>query len=267
MITVDKDKCIRCSSCIKDCIVEILKPADDGFPYLSEELEQYCLNCQHCLAICPEGALSCHGVTAQMCHSQAPLPEPEKMLALLRQRRSIRQYKDENLSPEILKQLKDSLAWTPTGCNDRSLIFKMVETREEMAFYREETSKMLKFLIKTGIMFLLYPRIKRFLQEILGGKDVIYRDAPHMLIAAVPKSAPCKEADPWIALSYFDLLAQSFQLGTCWCGFAVHVFKHNRKLRKKLDLPKGYKVASVLLFGKPAVTYPRATLPENFKIN
>jgi nitroreductase len=124
---------------------------------------------------------------------------------------------------------------------------------------------MLKFLIKTGIMFLLYPRIKRFLSEILGGKDVIYRNAPHMLIAFVPDKAPCKEADPWIALSYFDLLVQSFGLGSCWCGFAVHVIRHNRKLKKYLNPPKGCKIAAVILFGKPDVTYQRATAPENFK--
>ena len=87
-----------------------------------------------------------------------------------------------------------------------------------------------------------------------------------MIIAAVPKKAPCAEADPWIALSYFDLLLQSYGLGSCWCGFAVHAFKWNKTLKKQLGFPKGHKIAAVLLFGKPDVTYHRATAPENFKI-
>jgi nitroreductase/NAD-dependent dihydropyrimidine dehydrogenase PreA subunit len=265
MISVDKSKCLRCGACIRDCVVEVLKTDEEKVPYLPPELEKYCLNCQHCLAVCPTGAVSCNGISAENCQPIQSLPEPEKMLALLRQRRTVRFYKDENVSPEILEKLKESLAWIPTGCNDRSLVFKLVESREEMAFFREETSKMLKFLIKTGIMFLLYPRIKRFLSEILGGKDVIYRNAPHMLIAFVPDKAPCKEADPWIALSYFDLLVQSFGLGSCWCGFAVHAIRHNRKLKKYLNPPKGCKIAAVILFGKPDVTYQRATAPENFK--
>ena len=109
--------------------------------------------------------------------------------------------------------------------------------------------------------------INRFLDAIKNGEDVIYRGAPHMIVAATPKNAPCAEADPWIALSYFDLLVQSYGLGSCWCGFAVHAFKWNRTLRKRLNLPKGYKIAAVLLFGKPDVNYHRATKPENFKIN
>ena len=265
MISIDKNKCIHCGNCIRDCVVEVLKKDSENIPFLPPELEKYCLNCQHCLAVCPTGAVTCHGVSAEQCFPVSPLPEPEKMIALLRQRRTVRFFKDENISPEILAKLKESLAWTPTGCNDHSLMFKLIESKEEMVFFREETSKMLRFLIKTGVMFLLYPRIKRFLSEILGGKDVIYRNAPHMLIVTVPDKAPCKEADPWIAASYFDLLAQSFDLGTCWCGFAVHVLKHNRKLKKHLALPKGYKIAAVLLFGKPDVTYHRSTAPANFK--
>ena len=115
-------------------------------------------------------------------------------------------------------------------------------------------------------MKLVYPNYKRYLQEIMNGKDVVFRNAPHMIVAATPKNAPCKEADPWIALSYFDLLAQSCGVGTCWCGFGVHAFRWNARLRRRLELPRGYKIGSVLLFGKPAVAYPRATRPLQFKI-
>ena len=266
MISVDQNKCLRCNLCVKDCIVEVLTPDSAGFPHLSPELERYCLNCQHCLAICPAGALSCHGVSPEKCALPGKLPEAEKMFNLLRMRRSCRQYKDENLSPEIMRTLKDSLAWTPTGCNQHKLFFKIIEDKNEMAFFRKKTSAMLKLLIKSGILSLFYPRFKRYLKEILGGKDVVYRNAPHMIIAATPKNAPCKEADPWIALSYFDLYAQSLGVGSCWCGFAVHAFKWNRQLKKRLQLPPGYKIGAILLFGPPAVTYARATKPVNFNL-
>jgi ferredoxin len=47
MIIVDPEKCLRCSKCIKDCIVEVLKAGPDGIPFLAPELEKYCLNSQH----------------------------------------------------------------------------------------------------------------------------------------------------------------------------------------------------------------------------
>lgn len=267
MIKIDSEKCLRCSLCVKDCIVEVLKEGPGGIPFLAPELEPFCLNCQHCLAVCPAGALSCHGVTPDSCALTGELPEPQKMLNLLRMRRSCRQYKDENIAPEIMAALKRSLAWSPTGCNDHRLFFRIIESREEMTFFREKCSSMLKFLIRTGIMRVIYPKFKRYLAEIMGGKDVIFRNAPHMIVAATPVKAPCKEADPWIALSYFDLYAQSLGVGTCWCGFAVHAFKWNRALRKRLGLPPNYKIGAILLFGPPAVTYKRATNPSNFNIN
>ena len=134
IIQVDPNRCVKCGACVKDCIVEILKPGADGFPAVAPELERYCLNCQHCLAVCPQGALTCHGVTAGQCPAPGPLPETEKMLNLLRQRRSIRQFRDENLPPEVMKNLKDSLAWTPTGCNDHRLFFRIIEDKEKWRF-------------------------------------------------------------------------------------------------------------------------------------
>lgn len=191
-----------------------------------------------------------------------PLPGAAELFNLLRQRRSIRQYRPENLEPEIIDRLVESLAWIPTGCNDHRLFFTVIREQREMAFFRAEMSRLLNLLIRTGIMRLVYPGYKRYLEEIAGGKDVVFRDAPHMIVAATPRSAPCKEADPWIALSYFDLFAQTLGVGTCWCGFAVHAFRWNRRLRKRLNLPPGYRIGAVMLFGKPDVQYARAAHPR-----
>jgi nitroreductase len=87
-----------------------------------------------------------------------------------------------------------------------------------------------------------------------------------MIVASTPKKAPCREADPWIALSYFDLLAQANGLGTCWSGFAVHAFKGMRGIRKVLNMPRGYEVGAVLLFGVPAVEYARVPHPRPMSV-
>lgn len=265
MITADKNKCIKCGACINDCVVKVISRDQEDFPYMPAELEKFCLNCQHCLAICPEGAINCNGISAGECVPKGTLPSPDEMLNLIRQRRSIRRYQNENIPADIMEKLKKSLAWSATGCNDHSLIFKVIENKDDMTFFRQTAANMLQRLFKWGILKLLYPNIKRFLLEILNGEDVIFRNAPHMIICAVSKKAPCKEADPFIALSNFDILAQSYGLGTCWCGFAVYAFKFNRKMKKQLNLPKDYKISSVMLFGKPAVSYKRASAPPDCK--
>lgn len=52
MIVIDHQKCIKCGKCIRDCVVKVLKAGEGGYPGLPPEAEHYCLNCQHCLAVC-----------------------------------------------------------------------------------------------------------------------------------------------------------------------------------------------------------------------
>lgn len=74
MIAVDAEKCVRCGACVRDCIVEVLKPGADGVPCVASGEERFCLNCQHCLAVCPQGAVVCNGVTPEECAGIGPLP-------------------------------------------------------------------------------------------------------------------------------------------------------------------------------------------------
>lgn len=227
--------------------------------------ERFCIRCRHCLAVCPAAAVSVCGQKPDSARTPSPLPDPDRMENLIRQRRSIRWYRPEPVEREILDRLKDSLRWAPTGCNDHRLFFRVMESPEEMDPIRERTADFLKLLIRTGVMRLVYPNYKRYLSDLQEGRDVIYRSAPHMIVAASPRNAPCRDADPWIALTQFDLLAQTFGIGTCWCGFAYYAFRFHRGLRAMLDLPSGYRVGAVLLFGRPDVRYSRIPEPDGVR--
>ena len=266
MIRINEQKCLKCHACVRDCIVHVLRPNEQGLPMVKADEECYCLHCQHCLAVCPVGAVECDGISPAQCRPIGEMPSPETMMNLIRQRRSIRQYKDEEIDEKNMQKLIQSLAWSPTGCNVHNMAFTVIQHKGEMEFFRAKMSKALRFLIKTGILRIAYPNFRRYMDEIQNGVDVIFRNAPHMIVAASADNAPCKEADPWIALSYFDLLAQSFGIGTCWSGFAVHAFRWIPSMRKHLALPSGYTARAVLLFGYPAVEYKRQTSPTPFQV-
>ena len=105
-----------------------------------------------------------------------------------------------------------------------------------------------------------------YVNAIENGEDVIFRGAPHMVIVSVPLNAPCAGVDPMIALSYFELYAQSMGVGTLWCGFADACFKLMPDMCDYIGVPDGYKVSYVMLFGKPDIKYARITQPEEFEI-
>ena len=263
---LDSEKCIRCGACIGDCPVQVLTRDENGYPVMPRDLIFSCIRCQHCFAVCPRGAISMKNADPASAAPISELPDAAKVAGALKNRRSIRRYKPEPLTAEDMAQVKDLLRYFPTGCNDHRLVFRIVEDPAEMDGFRKVTLSLLSWLVKSKLLHIFYPGIRRFLEEIRNGVDVIYRDAPHMIVAASPKNAPCKKADPWIALSYLDVYFQSKGIGSCWCGFALYAFLFSGKLRKMLALPKGYKAEAVLLFGYPAVHYARAAEPEQVQI-
>lgn len=266
-IGFQQKKCTRCGLCLKDCLGGILEKDPEGFPRLSPDNGKYCIKCGHCFAICPAGAVVFNGKTAGDAPPKGPVPAGNEMANLLRQRRSIRSYQPQAINPEKMTQLKEILTWTPTGCNDHKLIFSIVEDKEIMDEIRAKVTARLQFLMKSGIAQLIFPPAKRYFHDIMDGTDVIFRGAPHLIIASTPKKAPCADWDAKIALSYFDTMAQSLGLGTCWCGFAVYAFRLMPSLKKKLALPRGYRIDAAMLFGDPAIQYARPTLPEPFRID
>ena len=199
MIRFDREKCVKCGLCLGECMGGILETDAEGYPVLSAENGRHCIGCGHCFAVCPDGAVVFSGRTAESAVPNGPLPEPERMANLLRQRRSVRKYSTQAVPQETMTKLKDILNWSPTGCNDHRLVFSIVEDPEVMTVIRRKVSERLRLLVRTGILRLVFPPSKRYLEPILNGEDVIFRGAPHLIAASTPVSAPCSSWDAKIA--------------------------------------------------------------------
>jgi len=261
-LKIDHEKCLRCGACAKDCIAFALT-MKDSFPAVADGGEERCIQCQHCLAICPTGALSIFGLSAENSCENRNLPSAEQTGQLIRNRRSFRNYRHENIDRSCLKILTDALAWVPTGVNDHRLHFCIVDDVEVMDGLRREMADRLLDAIRTGSLPEGLDGFERFKEPLEQGVDVLCRTAPHMVIACAPAESPCPSIDPVIALSYFELLAQSMNIGTTWCGLVYLVLSRLAPdLLTRLGMPEGYIPGYVMLFGSPAVRYPRATQPK-----
>ncbi len=260
-ITIDKTKCTHCGLCISDCTTGCIDFDSENFPKIVDE--KRCISCQHCLAICPTGALS----FGDKHPNDSQAVEYSDILGLIKSRRSVRQYGEDEIAPEIMDKLKQMLPYVPTGCNNHSLHFSIVEKKSAMDEIRKKVNDL---LIKTMSYKALSPimnKFSRYKDAFLKGEDVIFRGAPHMIVASSPLSAPCANVDPIIALSYFELYAQHLGLGTCWCGFAQACLKIFPELCEMLEIPPGYKPVYVMLFGNPKVKYQRTVQPEPYSIS
>lgn len=264
-IEFDKEKCVKCGACAKDCITYSIDFDEIGYPKIAIDGEERCISCQHCFAICPTGAITFNDKKPEDA-SLVNYGNSDEILSLIKSRRSIRQFENENISGEQFKQLKEMLAYIPTGCNYNSLHFSIIESKSVMEKIKNYTYEKLLKLISNKFTEKYAGKFIKYKQAIENGEDVIFRNAPHMIVVSTSIKAPCANIDPIIALSYFELYAQSLRIGTCWCGFAQACFKIMPKLSSVVKIPDGYKPAYVMLFGKSKVKYNRTILPKSFLI-
>ena len=256
---VDTEKCIHCGLCAKDCIAHIIELDENKVPKV--EKPEKCIGCQHCLAICPVGAISVCDKNPED-SDKIYAQNPDMILNLIKSRRSDRNYKQENVSQEKMDKLKDMLTWVPTGCNFHGLNFHFIDDIEVMNEFREHVNnKVISALTKKPIK----PVVEKFSHYgklLINGEDVIFRGAPHMIVVSNSVKAPCAAEDAIIALSYFELYAQSMGLGTCWCGLAQSCMAVFPELSEYLGIPEGYQSSYVMLFGEKEVNYARTVQPE-----
>lgn len=255
-LIVDGNACVRCGQCARDCPNDVLLMGN-GEPTVSHEASDSCIECQHCLAVCPTGALSVFGVNPKnsIPLRDEALPTRKQMKTLVRGRRSVRQYREANVSGEIIDELLADLAHAPTGCNDRALDFLVVDDYVKMQTLRESIVSAVEAAIQERRQMpdFLVSAVDRYRQK---GIDDFFRDAPHLLVVSAAERASCGKQDVVLSLAYFELLAQCADLGTTWCGFLDFVAATVPETRAILGLDENVPFYS-MMFGYPAVKYAR----------
>ncbi len=268
--TVDLQRCTRCGLCVADCPARIINLPDDGYPKIPREKEEACYRCQHCLAVCPPGAVSILGLNPTNSRPLADnLPEPQHLETLIKGRRSVRRYRDENLPADLLQHLLE-VAWhAPTGVNSRQVLFTVVDDKEKLAVLRDEVMSGLAKLVSDNDLpekFAFYANFVRVWEE--KGQDIIFRKAPHLLIATAPQQVVTPQQDCLIALSYFELFAQANGVGTVWNGLAKWALNDLLpESCRRLGIPSDHQFGYTISFGWPAHRYSRTVQHRPALIN
>jgi len=256
---VDEAKCTRCNQCVLDCPARIIERTGKAVPFIRPENEERCIQCQHCLAVCPPAAVSIFGrdPARSLPLSAGSFPNVEKMITLVRGRRSVRRYRDENVDPALLKQMLAALANAASAINRRPLTFSVIDDKAVMQRFR---LKALNGLAEAGKAGSVPERFDYLMQAVPawfdGGVDMIFRGAPHLLVVSAAPESVCPQEDVNLALAYFELMAQSAGWGTVWCGMAKMTLEVLPDLKEAVGLIPGHYYYS-MLFGLPSFRYAR----------
>ncbi len=259
--TVAAGKCIQCDACVNDCPACIISRNGET-PAIKPESEESCIRCQHCLAVCPTGAVSIFGLDPEnsLPLSGGVMPSREQMRTFVRGRRSVRQFKQDNVPRELIDALLADLANAPTGCNDCDLVFSVVDDRREIERLIERIVSLVEKETKAHDFILAAAEAYR-----RDKTDAFFRGAPHLLIVSPGTKAHCGQEDTVLALAYFELLAQSAGVGTTWCGMLKLTADAVKGVRELLALePDTYFYA--MMFGLPEVQYARTVQRDNVAV-
>jgi len=255
---VDASRCVQCGECAADCPVSVID-LTQGLPRILPHKEGYCIGCQHCLAVCPTAALSIFGIDPDTVELCAP-PAPDVIENQLRGRRSVRRFRSEPVDGAILERLLRVTAHAPTGKNQRSVYLSLIDDPGVMQAVREKTIMGIRQAAVSGTLPEGLEFYAKFVNLYDQGQDIIFRDAPHMLVVSAPAASPAPEADPFITMTYFEIMASALGLGAVWCGFAAWAFDRVvPKLRDMLGVPPDHRSLYAMMFGYPAVRYARVT--------
>ena len=266
-LKVDKNKCIKCGNCINTCSGMVIEFGNDGYPQM-KPFEKFgwhgCWRCQHCLAVCPTGAISIFNLNPK---DSKPLPNAdikEQMTRLVSTRRSCRRYLKKNVDSKIIDEILTAMENVPTGGNSQGIEYTIIDDIDRVkeiwdVAYQKMDSDAKKGIYTNSFNSFYYNKMKESEKSIRKG-DLLFCGAPHLFIAhvrCVGKWAEDYKIDCNIATAYFELLANAYGLGSIIMSYPAEVIESNLVAREMLGIPKDHYMKLIVGFGYPEIKYCR----------
>lgn len=269
-LEIDSKKCIGCGLCTKVCPNNLLflnshKKASH-LP-ISEFGWNGCWKCQHCLAVCPKGAVS----VLKKNPEDSLLPFDVEITAkvmdsLVVNRRSHRRYIRKNVEPSLIEHILGILQNAPNGGNKEQVEYTLINDVDQMDYIRNLAYKRMEELAEKGIYAegfdeKSYNDLKR--AESSVRPDMLFCGVPHLLIPHAPIGKGCWKQDTDIACTYFELLCNAHGLGTVLMSYCMDVLNLMLDIKELLNIPDTHYIGMAIGFGYPEIKYARGVQKES----
>jgi len=247
---VNAEACTRDGICVRVCPKGLLV-MQDGLPVLPGAKEASCNVCGQCLAFCPGQAISLPPFTEADTPRIDPALRisPEQAVQFLKSRRSVRLFRPEPVPREKIERILDTARLAPSGGNNQLVRWTVVERPETVRRLAELVAEWFDGTARQDPALSRRYAIDSILQRFRGGRDVILRGAPHLVLAATPAPAVWGPVDSAIALTFFDLAAHAHGVGACWAGYFTKAVASSQPMRELLRLEPDCTVHGALVFG------------------
>jgi len=261
LFSIDGDKCKRDGICVDECPVRIIR-IGEGVPYPTAGADMLCIDCGHCVTVCPHGAFSHRSMKPEDCPPvrKDSLLTKDQTEHFLRSRRSIRTFKEKPVDKETLTELIRIARYAPSGHNAQPLEWTVLSGRDTIRNCTAHVIDWMKYMIKEHPPVAKALHLSNVVEAWNQGIDTICRDAPHVIIVHADKNNIMGQGAAPVALEYCELAAHPAGLGACWAGYFQSAAAYWLPMPKALGLPENHVCHGALLVGHPKYAYHRLPL-------
>lgn len=263
LLNINEDLCQKDGFCVLDCAASIIQlPDNNGLPEIVPNGEGACLECGHCVAVCPHGALSHERIPIEQSPAikEALCINEEQAIQFLRSRRSIRHFAEKPVEQDKIRRLIEAARYAPTGGNTQTVEWRVLENKSHLKEIAGLTIDWLRQVVKDPQVIAARPYLSKAVAAWDEGNDSVLRGAPDLIIAMAPSEAANGLVDLTLALCYLDLLAPAMGLGTCWAGLLQGALLASPSLKANVGIPETYPHHYPIMLGYTELDYYR--LPE-----
>ncbi len=170
-----------------------------------------------------------------------------EVLRAIRERRSIRKYRPEQIKDEELQAVLEAGTWAPSGMGYQNSYICAVQDKETC------------------------DKIRRLNGEVLGNPEADpYYGAPTIILVFSKSDWHNTVKDGSLVLGTMLLAASTIGLGGCWINRCEEVFasEGGKALLGKLKVPEGYEAVGSMSLGYPAAPAraPRPRKEDYFRV-
>ncbi|MCC8163081.1 MAG: nitroreductase family protein [Lachnospiraceae bacterium] len=272
---LDEEKCVGCGLCTKVCEGLMLHINANGKVEIADNDAwngRGCWGCQHCMAVCPKGAISINGKDPDLCATPPGREIADLMDALILTRRSFRRYIDKPVDQALVQQLMRIMGNVPTGGNRQGVEYTVVTDPLVMKQLHDVVyTKMEENAAAGKLPSILSSSFYSFLKEsekTVRPDDLLFCSAPNLFIAhqEVPEGSVWgsdKALECAVTTAYFELLCAAHGLGAVIMSTPVGVFEMIPESYDILGIPRNHVFGLVVGFGYPEITYKRGVQRED----
>ena len=222
LFEVNPDKCNRDGICVAECPIKIIALKDkESVPVPVPGADELCINCGHCVAVCPTAALSHKNMTPEQCPDVKKewVKDAERAEHFLRSRRSVGHTKKKPLIGDMLSKLIEIASYAPSGHNTQRFDGMLFIIRTSFISRPAWVVDWMRYMIKEQPEMAAAMHMELVVGAWDFGVDVVCRDAPHLVITHGLQSDRTAPTACTIGMTYLELAAPSLDWGPAGVAF------------------------------------------------